>query len=61
MLAGARPEAVAGAFGDSLQVAFDRRHEWALRQRGFIIGGSPDITAEQYHTVAGRFAAVGVR
>ena len=35
MLAGASPEAVAGALGNSLQVAFDRWHEWALRQALF--------------------------
>ena len=29
ILAGARPEAVAGALGESLQVAFERWHEWA--------------------------------
>ena len=61
MLAGAGPEAVAGALGSSLQVAFDRWHEWALRQRDFIIGGEPGITAEEYDTVARRFAAIGVR
>jgi hypothetical protein len=46
MLAGARPEALEGALGNSLQVAFDRWHEWALRQRDFTIGGKPGITAE---------------
>ena len=61
MLAGASPEAVAGALGNSLQVAFERWHEWALRQRDFIIGGEPGITAEEYDTVARRFAAIGVR
>jgi hypothetical protein len=61
ILAGARPEAVAGALGNSLQVAFDRWHEWALRQRDFITGGKPGITAEEYETVASRFAALGVR
>ena len=52
MLAGARPEAVAGALGNSLQVTFDRWHEWAVQQRDFIIGGKPGITAEEYETVA---------
>jgi hypothetical protein len=61
MLAGARPEAVAGALGNSLQVAFDRWHEWAISQRDLIVGGKPGITAEEYDTVARRFAAVGVR
>jgi hypothetical protein len=45
----------------SLQVAFERWHEWALRQRDFIIGGKPGITAEEYETVARRFAAIGAR
>jgi len=40
VLAGAKMEAVAGALGSSIQVAFGRWHEWALRQRDFIIGGS---------------------
>ena len=30
VLAGARMEAIAGALGNSLQVAFDRWHEWAI-------------------------------
>ena len=61
MLAGARPEAVAAALGNSLQVAFDRWHEWALRQRDFIVGGQPGMTAEEYETVARRFAVLGVK
>lgn len=60
MLVGAKPEAVAGALGNSLQVAFERWHEWAARQRDFIIGGKPGITAEEYDTVARRFAALGI-
>jgi hypothetical protein len=60
MLAGARPEAVAGALGDSLRVAFDRWHEWALCQRDFIIDGKPGITAEEYDTVVRRFTALGI-
>jgi hypothetical protein len=32
VLAGARPEAVAGALGDTVEVAFARWREWALRQ-----------------------------
>jgi len=51
MVAGARPEAVAGALGNGLQVASDR-HEWALRQRDFIAGGKPGISAEEHETVA---------
>jgi hypothetical protein len=60
MLAGARPEAIAGALGNSLQVAFDRWHEWALRQRDFVVAGKPGITADEYDTVARRFAALGI-
>src|SRR5690242_4921909 len=56
MLAGARPEAVAGALGNSLQVAFDRWHEWAVRQRDFVFAGEPGITADEYKAVASRFA-----
>ena len=59
MLAGARPEAVAGALGDSLQVAFDRWHEWALRQRDFVVG-RPGITQDEYDAVASHFVALGV-
>ena len=55
ILAGARPEAVAGALGESIEVAFDRWHEWALRQRDFIVAGKPGITAEEYETVMRRF------
>ena len=57
MMAGARPEALEGALGNSLQVAFDRWHDWALRQRDFVVAGG--ITAEEYETVARRFAALG--
>ena len=55
ILAGARPEAVAGALGDSVEAAFERWHEWAVRQRDFVIGGKPGITAEEYEAVARRF------
>ena len=41
LLAGARPEAVAGALGDTVEVAFCRWREWALVQRDFIVGGNP--------------------
>ncbi len=61
ILAGARPEAVAGALGESIEVAFEWWHEWALRQRDFIIGGRPGITMEEYETVAGRFAVAGFK
>jgi hypothetical protein len=58
---GRSPEALAGALGNSLQVAFDRWHEWAVRQRDFVIGGKPGITAEEYETVTRRLAALGVK
>ena len=61
MLAGAKPEAVAGALGANLQVAFQQWHEWAVRQRDFTVGGKLGITAEEYEAVARRFAAVGVK
>jgi hypothetical protein len=61
MLAGARPEAVMGAMGTSMEVAFERWHEWALRQRDFIYRGKPGITQEEYDTVAKRFVAVGIK
>lgn len=61
MLAGARPEAVAGALGNSLQVAYERWYGWAVRQRDFITSGSQGITAEEFDTVARRFAALGIR
>ena len=60
VLAGARIEAVAGALGSSPQTAFDRWHEWALRQRDFIIGGEPGITEEEYQAVTHRFATTGI-
>jgi hypothetical protein len=60
MLAGARPEAVAGALGNSLEVAFERWREWAVRQRDFIVDSEPGITADEYDTVTLRFAAVGI-
>jgi hypothetical protein len=61
ILAGARPEAVAGALGDSVEVAFERWHEWAVIQRDNIVGGRPGVTAEEYDTVARRFAAIGIK
>jgi hypothetical protein len=60
MLAGAKPEAVAGALGSSLQMTFERWHEWALRLREFIVSDKLGITEEEYETVARRFAAVGI-
>jgi hypothetical protein len=61
MLAGARPEAVAGALGDSVGAAFQCWHEWAIRQRDLIIGGRPGITQDEYEAVARCFAAVGIK
>ena len=60
VLAGARMDTIAGALGNSLQVAFDRWHEWATSQRDFIINGKPLITEGEYETVASRFAALGL-
>src|SRR5437763_14801039 len=41
VLAGARMGSIAGALGNSLQVALDSWHEWASGQRDFIIRGKP--------------------
>jgi hypothetical protein len=57
MLADAKPEAVAGALGNSLDEAYRRWHEWASRQRDFIVNGKPGITEDEYKAVARRFAA----
>lgn len=54
VLAGARPEAVAGAFGEGLEKVFKDWDEWATHQRDFAVGGTPGITAEEYETVARR-------
>jgi hypothetical protein len=59
-LAGARPEAVAGALGGTVEETFDCWHKWALRQRDFIVGGKPGVSAEDYDAVATRFAALGI-
>jgi hypothetical protein len=61
VLAGARMEAITGALGNSLQVAFDRWHEWATLQRDFVVNGKPGITEDEYQDVARRFAAVGIK
>jgi hypothetical protein len=61
VLAGARMEAIAGALGNSLQVAFERWNEWASRQRDFVIGGKLGISQEEYDAVARRFVAIGIR
>jgi hypothetical protein len=60
VLSGAQMEAIAGALGNSLQVPFDRWHEWASQQRDFIVNGKPGITKEENEAVARKFAAVGV-
>lgn len=60
MLAGARPESVACALGDTVDVAFERWHEWAVRQRDFTVGGKLGITQDEYNAVARRFAAIGI-
>jgi hypothetical protein len=61
MLAGAKPEAVAGALGGSLQATFDSWHKWAAHQREFITSGKLGISDEQYEAVAHRFATRGIR
>jgi hypothetical protein len=61
MVAGAKPDAAAGALGNSLQVVFERWQEWASRQRNFIVNCEPGITEDEYEAVARRFAAVGIR
>jgi hypothetical protein len=54
--------AVMSALGKWLrQSRSDRWYQWTLRQRDFIVGGQPGITAEEYDTVARRFAVIGVR
>ena len=60
MLAGARPDAVAGTLGESIDVAYQRWHEWATRQRDFVAGGKLGITQDEYNAAAERFATVGV-
>ncbi len=59
-LAGARPEAIAGALGNSLDVAFHRWHEWAVQQRDLIVGSKAGMIQAEFETVAQRFAAVGI-
>jgi len=59
MRAGAKPEAVAGALGTSVDEAHQRWHEWVSRQRDFIINGKPGVTEDEYEAVAGRFAVLG--
>jgi hypothetical protein len=59
ILAGARPEAVAGALGDDVEVAFERWRDWAVVQRDNIIGDRPGITAEEYEAVFQRFTNAG--
>src|SRR5260370_37312838 len=61
VLAGARMEAIAGALGNSLQVAFDRWHEWASHQREFLTGGKLGINGDEDQEGARRFAAAGVK
>lgn len=57
MLAGAKPQAVAGALGSSLQDTYDRWHEWASHQRDIFINGKPGITGEEYETVTQWFGS----
>jgi hypothetical protein len=57
MLAGAKPEAVAGSLGSSVQVAYERWHKWAEQHRDFIVNGKPGITDDDYESVEKRFVA----
>lgn len=57
MLAGAKPEAVAGALGSSFEVTYECWHEWAERQRDFIVNGEPVIREDEYESVERQFAA----
>jgi hypothetical protein len=59
ILASAKPEAVAGALGNSVDEAYQRWHEWASRQRDFIVNGEPGLTEDEYQAVARRFSATG--
>ena len=61
ILAGAKAEAVAGALGSSPDEAYRCWHEWASRQRDFIIGGEPGVTEDEYEAVARRFASMGIK
>lgn len=61
LLAGARPEDLAAALGDSLDEMFRRWHDWASGQRNLVIADKPGMTAEEYETVADLFAAAGSR
>lgn len=61
ILAGARPETVADAFGDTVEATFDLWHEWAIEQRDFVIKGRPGISAEEYDRVAQQYSSIGIR
>jgi hypothetical protein len=61
MLAGAKPEAVAGALGNSLDEAYRRWHERASRQRDFITAAEPGIREEDCDVVVQRFAGLGIK
>jgi hypothetical protein len=60
MLVGARPEAVAGALGGTVEMTFGLWHAWAVVQRDFLVRGKPGISAQEYDAVADRFATIGV-
>jgi hypothetical protein len=59
ILAGASPEAVAGALGTTVETTYDVWREWALRLRDFVIGDKPDMGADEYSTVDQRFTEAG--
>lgn len=60
MRAGARPEAVARALGVSLEVVFQRWHNWAIEQRDLIIGSKPGVTRDEYEDIARQFTVLGI-
>jgi hypothetical protein len=55
MRAGARPEAVAAALGDTVEVAYERWQEWAVNQREHIENGKPGLTDAEYKAVRESF------
>lgn len=55
MMAGAKPEAVAGACGMGLDAAFQRWNDWAKIQRDYLANAKPGITHAEYDAVKRRF------
>ena len=57
ILAGAKPEDVAEALGDSIEATFERWRKWAERQRDYIVSDRPTMTKEEFDFVTHRFIA----